>query len=63
MRNAQPYSQSSLNVYKPEQVKVKPLVTSQYPKAPKGVMGLLGEGLSFGGYGLGSHYEGPGALG
>ena len=26
-------------------------------------MGLLGEGLGFGGYGLGSHYEGPGALG
>ena len=34
-----------------------------YPKAPKRVMGSLGEGLGFGGQGLGSDYEGPGALG
>ena len=34
-----------------------------YPKAPKRVMGSLGEGFGFGGYGLGAHYEGPGALG
>ena len=26
-------------------------------------MGSLGEGFGFGGYGLGAHYEGPGALG
>ena len=32
-------------------------------RLPKGVMGFLEEALGFGGYGLGSHYEGPGVLG
>ena len=34
-----------------------------YPKAPKRVLGLLGEGFGFGGEGLGPHYKGPGSLG
>ena len=34
-----------------------------YPKAPKRVLGLLGEGCGFGGEGLGPHYKGPGSLG
>ena len=39
------------------------LVFRAYPKAPRTIWGLLGEGMGFGGYGLGSHYEGPRALG
>ena len=34
-----------------------------YPKAPKMVLGLLGEGFGFRGQGLGPHSKGPGALG
>ena len=42
--------------------KKKPILIV-YPKAPKRVLGPLGEGFGFGGYGSGSHNEGPGALG
>ena len=34
-----------------------------YLKAPRTILGLLGEGLGVGGSGLGSHYQGPRALG
>ena len=34
-----------------------------YLKAPRTIFCLLGEGLGFGGPGLGSHYQGPRALG
>ena len=35
---------------------------AEFP-ARKRVLGFLGEGFGFGGQGLGSHYEGPGAVG
>ena len=38
-------------------------IVDAYPKAPKRVLGLLGEGFGFGGEGLGPHYKGPGSLG
>ena len=43
---------------------VFPLLTSgNHPKTAKRVLGFLGEGFGFGGWGLGSRYKGPGALG